>query len=151
MFVTLYKICEVNFGVLGTNGCRVKAKNDEFNATSSRWGQNLKYENFMSSFSRPRQKNAPESVLLHVQHDYFPKLNQSNYWFVMLTWPLPSSFIWLPTVLSPKASGWTRRRRDMSTVHFMSPYITHLPRIAGAYLRKWRKIPQILAYAQTPS
>ena len=85
MLVTLYKIGEVNFRVLGTNGYRVKAKNEKFTAACSRCGQSLKYENSTSSFGRPRHKNAPQSVLLHVQHNYFPKLNQSNHWFVMLT------------------------------------------------------------------
>ena len=85
MLITLYKIGEVNFRVLGTNGYRVKAKNKKFTAATSRCSQNLKYENFTSSFGRPRQKNAPESVMLHVEHDYFTKLNQSNHYFLMLT------------------------------------------------------------------
>ena len=83
MLVTLYKIGEVNFRVLGTNGYRVKAKNKKFTAATSRCSH--KYENFTSSFGRPRQKNAAESVMLHVEHDYFTKLNQSNYYFLMLT------------------------------------------------------------------
>ena len=56
--VTLYKLGEVYFRFLGTNGFHVKAKNERFFATGSRCRQNLKYENFTSSFGRLRQKNA---------------------------------------------------------------------------------------------
>mgnify|MGYP000556740371 FL=1 len=58
MLITLYKIGERPFRLLGTNGFHVKAKNERFTAASSRCGQNLKYENFTSSFGRLRQKNA---------------------------------------------------------------------------------------------
>ena len=70
MFITLYKIGGVHFRLLGTVGFHVKAKNERFTAVSSRCRQNLKYENFMSSFGRLRQNIAPKSVP-HVQHDYF--------------------------------------------------------------------------------
>ena len=59
--------------------------------------QNLKYENFPSSFGRLRQNIAPKSVL-HVQHDYFSSFNQSNHWFVVLSLTLPSSDLKLPIV-----------------------------------------------------
>ena len=72
--VTLYKPGEVYFRLLGTNGYHVKAKKERFSATGWRFRQNLKYENFPSSFGRPRQKIAPKSVL-HVQHDYFSSFN----------------------------------------------------------------------------
>ena len=70
MFVTLYETSEVHFCLLGTNGFHVEAKNERFTAASSHCRQNLKYENFASSFGRLRQKIAPKSVP-HVQHDYF--------------------------------------------------------------------------------
>ena len=50
MFVTLYKISEVCFHSLGTNGFRAKVKNETFTAAGSRCPQNLKNENFASSF-----------------------------------------------------------------------------------------------------
>ena len=78
MLITLYKIGGVLFRLLATNGFRVKAKKERFSVTSSRCCQNLKYENFPSSFGRLRQNIAPKSVL-HVQHDYFSSFNQSNH------------------------------------------------------------------------
>ena len=57
------------------SGFHVKAKNERFTATSSRC---LTYENLTPSFARIRQNIAPKSVP-HVQHDYFPSFNQSNY------------------------------------------------------------------------
>ena len=78
LFITLYKIDGVHFRLLGTNGFHVKAKNERFTAASSRCRQNLKYENFPSSFGRLRQNTAPKSVP-HVQHDYFSSFNQSNH------------------------------------------------------------------------
>ena len=74
MLITLYKIGGVHFRLLGTNGFRVKAKKKRFTAASSRRRQNLKYENFPSSFGRLRQNIAPKSVP-HVQHDYFSSFN----------------------------------------------------------------------------
>ena len=55
MLITTYKIGGVQFRLFGTNGFRVKAKNERFTAASSRCRQNLKYENFTSSFGRLRQ------------------------------------------------------------------------------------------------
>ena len=78
MLITLYKIGELHFRLLGTNGFHVKAKSERFTATTPRCRQNLKYENFTSSFSRLRQNIAPKSVP-HVQHDYFSSFNQSNH------------------------------------------------------------------------
>ena len=77
MLLTLYKIGEVHFRLLGTNGFHVNAKSERFSATSSRCGQNLNNENYTSSFGRLHQNIAPESVP-HVQHDYFSSFNQSN-------------------------------------------------------------------------
>ena len=78
MLVKLYKIGELHFRVLGTNGFHIKAKNERFTAAGSRCRQNLKYENFTSSFGRLRQNIARNSVP-HVQHDYFSSFNQSNH------------------------------------------------------------------------
>ena len=96
MLITLYKIGELPFRLLGTNGFHVKAKDERFTAASSRCGQNLKYENFTSSFGRLRQNIASKSVP-HVQHDYFSLFNQSNHWFVALLLTVPSSNLKLPT------------------------------------------------------
>ena len=93
MLITLYKVGEVYFRLLGTNGFHVKAKSETFSATSSRCRQNLKYENFTSSFGRLRQNIAAKSVP-HVQRDCFSTVNQSN-----LSLTLPSSNLQLPTVI----------------------------------------------------
>ena len=92
MLLTLYKIGGVHFRLFGANGFHVKANNERFTAASSRCGQNLKYENFTSSFGRLCQKTVPQSVL-HVKHNYFSSFNQSNHWFVVT---LPSSNLRLP-------------------------------------------------------
>ena len=97
MLITLYKIGELHFRLLGTNGFHVKAKSERFTAATSRCRQNLKYENSKSSFSRLRQNIGPKSVQ-HVQHDYFSSFNQSNHWFVALSWTLPSSDVKLPII-----------------------------------------------------
>ena len=52
MLITLYKIGELHFRLLGTNGFHVKAKSERSTAASLRCRQNLKYENFTSSFGR---------------------------------------------------------------------------------------------------
>ena len=77
MLIMLYKIGELHFRLLGTNGFHVKAKSERFTAASSRCHQNLKYENFMSSFGRLHPNIAPKSVP-HVQHNYFSSFDQSN-------------------------------------------------------------------------
>ena len=90
MLITLYKMGELHFRLLGTNGFHVKAKSERSTAASLRCRQNLKYENFTSSFGRLRQNIATKSVP-HVQHDYFSSFNQSNHSFVALSLTLPSS------------------------------------------------------------
>ena len=70
LILTTYKIGEVHFRLLGTNGFHVKAKNGRFTAAGSRCRQNLKYVNLASLFGRYVKKNAAKSVP-HVQHDYF--------------------------------------------------------------------------------
>ena len=74
MLITLYKISGVHFRLLSTNGFHVNAKNERFIVASLRCRQNLKCENFTSSFGRLRQNIASESV----PHDYF-SFNQSNH------------------------------------------------------------------------
>ena len=69
---------EVHYRLVDTNGFLVKAKNQGLTATGSRCRQNLKYENYTSSFSRLRQNIVAKRVL-HVQHDYFSSFNQSNH------------------------------------------------------------------------
>ena len=51
VFITLYKIGEVHFRLLGTNDFHVKAKNERFAAASR-----VVYDNFTSSFGRLHQK-----------------------------------------------------------------------------------------------
>ena len=84
MLVTLYKVGEVHFHFLGTNGFHIKAKNETFTAAGSLCRQNLNYE----KLSPKCQKIAPKCVP-HGQHDYFSSFNQSNHWFVALPLPLP--------------------------------------------------------------
>ena len=55
----------------------LEAKNERFTAAGSRCCQNLKYENFTSSFGRLRQNIASKSVL----HDYFSAFIQSDQMF----------------------------------------------------------------------
>ena len=65
MILTLHKIGEVHFDLLGTNAFHVKAKNGRFTAAGSRCCQNLKCEKFASSFRRLRQttskNNSPKA------------------------------------------------------------------------------------------
>ena len=76
MLFTLYKIGEVHFRLLGTNGFHLKAKNERFTAVGLRCRQNLKYEKF-ASLGRLPQKIASKSVP-HVQHDHFSLFKQLN-------------------------------------------------------------------------
>ena len=89
MLITLNKIGEVHFRLLGTNDFHAKAQIERFSAACLRCRQNLKYENFTSSFGRLRQNIVPKSV----QHDHFSSFNQSNHLFVALSLPLLSSFL----------------------------------------------------------
>ena len=57
MLVTSYEMGEVSFHLIGANGFHIKAENEGFSPVGSRCHQNIKYENFRSSFSRLRQKN----------------------------------------------------------------------------------------------
>ena len=66
MLVTLYKIGEVHFPLLGTNGSHAKANNERLTAAGLRCRPNLKTENFRSSFGRLRQQNSPKNMP-HVQ------------------------------------------------------------------------------------
>ena len=75
VLVTLYKIDEVYFRLLGANGFHIEAVSERLTAAGSRSRQS-QYENF-TSFSRLRQKNCTKKRA-HVQQDYFSSFNQSN-------------------------------------------------------------------------
>ena len=78
MLVTLYKMGEVHFSLLGTNGFHVKANNERFSYCSGlAMSSEPHYENFTSLFGRLRENIAPKSVP-HVQHDYLSSFSQSN-------------------------------------------------------------------------
>ena len=71
MLETLYKIGEVRFRLLGTNGLDAAiVKNERFTPACSRCPRNLKNENFTSSFGKLRKKSEPKRVL-HVELDLF--------------------------------------------------------------------------------
>ena len=55
MLAKLYGIDEVYYPLLSTNGFHVKAKNGRFTAAGSLCCQNIKNENFTSSFVKLRQ------------------------------------------------------------------------------------------------
>ena len=78
MSVTLYKIGDEHFRLLGTNAFYAKGENERFTAEGSRYRLNLKYDNFTSSFGRLRQKIAAKSEP-YVQHEYFSSFNQSSH------------------------------------------------------------------------
>ena len=61
MLVTLCKVSELYFRLLGTNGFHAKAENERFNVAVSRCRQNLKYENSTLPFDRLRQNIAPKA------------------------------------------------------------------------------------------
>ena len=71
MLITLYKIGELHFRSLGTNGFHVKAKRERYTAASSRCRQNLTYENFTSSFGRLRQNIAQKRAARAVRFFFF--------------------------------------------------------------------------------
>jgi len=56
MLGTLYETDKVHFCLFGTNGFHVKAENEKIIPACLHCCQNLKYENFTSSFGRLRQK-----------------------------------------------------------------------------------------------
>ena len=78
MLDMLYKIGEVHFRLLATNGFQAESKDRRFTAAGSRCPQNLKIENFTSSYGRLREKIAPK-IVPHMQHDYFFTFNRSNH------------------------------------------------------------------------
>ena len=77
MLITSYKIDEVHFRLLGTNGFHAKAKNERFTAAGLRCRQNLKYEHVTSLFGRLNQNIAARSVP-HVHHDHFSLFDRLN-------------------------------------------------------------------------
>ena len=78
MLITSYKIGEVHFCLLDTNGFLAKAKNKIFTAAGSRCRENLNYEHFTLLLGRLRQNISAKSVP-HVQHDCFSLFNQLNH------------------------------------------------------------------------
>ena len=97
MLVTLFKIGKVHFRFLGTNGYRVKAKNETSVLRRARVDVRISNMNISRRRLADYVKISPKSVP-HVQHDYFYPCSQSNH-FVCLTLPLPSSFLKLPRVV----------------------------------------------------
>ena len=71
--------------------------------------------NFTLSFGRLRQKIATKRVP-QVQQDYFSSFNQSNHWFVALSWSLRSSFLRLPYVtwMAEKSTFFTSYTSNIS-------------------------------------
>ena len=74
----LYEINGISFHLFGTKPFRVKAENEIFSAACLR--QNLRVQNFMTSFGTLRQRNVRTCVL----HDYFSWFNKSYDSFVVL-------------------------------------------------------------------
>ena len=64
MWITLYKIGELYFRLPCTNGFHVKAKSEIFTVATPRCRQNLRYENFTSSFGRLRENIASAAQLV---------------------------------------------------------------------------------------
>jgi len=96
MLITLYKIGELHFRLLGTNGFHLKAKNESCELALPSEPQIWKFHVF---FWQILQNIALKSVL-HVQHDSFSSFNQSNQWFVTFSLTLPSSNRKLPNIMS---------------------------------------------------
>ena len=67
------------------NDFHVKAEYKRFAAADSSCRQNLKYENFMSSFGRLRQQITPKRVL-HDYFSYFLLLSVSRLWLLALSY-----------------------------------------------------------------
>ena len=57
MLVTLCEMGEVSFHLIGTNGFYVKAETERFTVAGLFCRQNFKFEIFMPSFDRLRQRN----------------------------------------------------------------------------------------------
>ena len=91
MLVTLFEIGKVHFPLLGTNGYRVKAKNEISVLRRARVDVRISNMNISRRRLADYVKISPKSVP-HMQHDYFYPCSQSNH-FVGLTLPLllPSS------------------------------------------------------------
>ena len=76
MLVPVYKIGEVHFPLLGTNGFHAKAKNERFTATGPDRVvvRTCKIETFHVVVCQITSNIAPKSVP-HVQHDYFSSVD----------------------------------------------------------------------------
>ena len=73
------KQAKCTFCFFGTNAFHVKAENEKLIAADLRCRQNLKYENFTSSFGRRTTSKTTPKIVPHVQHDCFSSFNQSNH------------------------------------------------------------------------
>ena len=80
MLVTLYKIGEGHFRLLGANGSHVKAKNERFIVAGLRCRQNpdFKFHVVVWQTTGKKKKKSPKKKP-HTQHDYFSSFNQSNH------------------------------------------------------------------------
>ena len=134
MLITLYKIGELHFRLLGTNGFHVKAKSERFSATSSRCRQNLKYENSTSSFGRLRQNIATKSVP-HVQTIIF--LHSTNQ--IIDLWrcrwrcrrQILNSLLKLPIRELKKPRGW--RQQELHKFAYLTIKNNSLAHFARAF------------------
>ena len=52
MLVTLKEMGDMSFNLVGTNGFRIKAEKETFSDMGLHFRQNLKFDNFTSSFGR---------------------------------------------------------------------------------------------------
>ena len=83
MLITLCKIGGVHFRLLGTDGVHLKANNERFSPASSRCRQNLKYENFTSSFGRQQGVYAnTTSTAARTSSENVTSLFRSHFWII---------------------------------------------------------------------
>ena len=94
MFVTLYKISEFHLHLLDPNGFHAKAKNERFTAMGFHCRQNLKNENFLSSFVQKLHQDAHSMCSTII----FPHSTNQNHLFVALALALPLPFLKLPSI-----------------------------------------------------
>ena len=64
MLVTLYKIGEVHFRLIGADGFHVRDKNERFTAAGSRCRQNLKYVIWQTTSQNCTKKRAARAARL---------------------------------------------------------------------------------------
>ena len=79
MLVTFYKVGEVYFRLLGTNGFHVKAENEEFTAVGSLRRQNLKRE--LTQPRRRRQQDRHKFAYLTMKNSSFARFARAVFIF----------------------------------------------------------------------